>query len=187
MLVMGTIVLVFISVRESIFPLWAHHQHDVGARTLGSMLAWTGGLIFVVQFFAMGRLVARFGELNLVRTAMACLLTGWLGHALAFDIPSLLAAMTIGAFGTAFFQTCMQSLLSKRAGPAERGVVLSVYQSSSAMARFVGQAGAGTIYGQAGANAPFLLGSLAMVPALLLARTIGRRLEAPAGTGPVAG
>jgi MFS family permease len=187
MLAMATIVLVFMSVRESIFPLWANHEHEVGARTLGSMLAWTGGLIFFVQFFAMGRLVELFGELNLVRAAMACLLLGWLGHALATDIPSLLAAMTVGAFGTAFFQTCMQSLLSKRAGPAERGVVLGVYQSSSAMARFVGQAGAGTIYGQAGPNAPFLLGSLAMVPALLLSRSIGRRLEAPQATGPAAG
>lgn len=183
MLVMATIVLVCMSIRESIFPLWANGRLDLNARTLGGLLAWTGLLIFFVQFFAVGRLVERFGELTLVRAAMVCLLVGWSGHVLAFNIPSLVAAMTIGAFGTAFFQTCMQSLLSKRAGHAERGVVLGVYQSSSAMARFVGQAGSGTIYAQAGVNAPFILGSLAMVPALLLSRTIGRRLDGPQDGG----
>lgn len=68
---------------------------------------------------------------------------GWSGFALSFDIWSLLLAMTVGALGTAFLQTSMQSLLSQRAGASERGLVLGVYQSGSAMARFTGQAGAG--------------------------------------------
>ncbi|MEQ1802052.1 MAG: MFS transporter [Gammaproteobacteria bacterium] len=184
MLVMATVVLVFMSVRESIFPLWANHEHGLNARTLGAMLAWTGGLIAMVQFFGIGWLAQRFGELNLVKGAIVCLMLGWLGLTLAWSVPTLLLAMSIGSFGTAFFQTSMQSLLSKRAGMAERGAVLGVYQSSSAMARFVGQAGAGTLYGQLGANAPFLLGSLAMVPAFAIATQVGRRLKsAPTGQG----
>jgi MFS family permease len=183
MLVLATIVLVCMSTREAIFPLWANHAHQVSARTLGGLLAWTGLLVFSLQFFGLGRLVDRFGELALVRVALACLLVGWLGHALAVNLPSLVLAMTISACGTAFFQTCMQSLLSRRAGAAERGMVLGVYQSSSAMARFVGQAGAGTVYGQLGSNAPFLLGSLAMLPALYLSRLIGRRLATTSSLG----
>ncbi len=180
MLMMATVVLVFMAVRESIFPLWANHEHHLNARTLGGMLAWTGTLIALVQFFGIGFLARRFGELNLVKGAIICLMLGWLGLVAAWNVPSLLLAMTIGSFGTAFFQTSMQSLLSKRAGMAERGTVLGVYQSSSAMARFVGQAGAGTLYGQLGASAPFLLGSMAMVPAFALALQVGRRLkEAP--------
>jgi MFS family permease len=178
MLVMATVVLIFMSVRESIFPLWANHEHHVNARTLGAMLAWTGGLIALVQFFGIGWLARRYGELNLVKGAILCLMAGWLGLTLAWSLPSLLLAMTIGSFGTAFFQTSMQSLLSKRAGTAERGAVLGVYQSSSALARFVGQAGAGTIYGQLGANAPFVLGSIAMAPAFAVAVQVGRRLKA---------
>jgi MFS family permease len=178
MLIMATVVLVFMAVRESIFPLWAHHEHGLNARTLGLMLAWTGGLIALVQFFGIGWLAQRFGELNLVKGAIVCLMLGWLGLTLAWSLPTLLLAMTIGSFGTAFFQTSMQSLLSKRAGMAERGAVLGVYQSSSAMARFVGQAGAGTLYGQLGASAPFLLGSLAMLPAYAIAVQVGRKLKA---------
>ena len=54
MLMMATVVLVFMAVRESIFPLWANHEHHLNARTLGGMLAWTGTLIALVQFFGIG-------------------------------------------------------------------------------------------------------------------------------------
>jgi len=178
MLLMAMLVLVFLSVRESIFPLWANHRLDLTARTLGFMLAWTGLVISIIQFFFIGWLARRFGEMRLVKTALVCLMIGWTGFALSVDLWSLLLAMTIGSFGTAFFQTSMQSLLSQRAGASERGLVLGVYQSGSAMARFTGQAGAGTLYGQIAPNAPFLLGALAMIPALLLARRIERQLRA---------
>ncbi|MCC7328531.1 MAG: MFS transporter, partial [Gammaproteobacteria bacterium] len=89
-----------------------------------------------------------------------------------------LVALTAQAFGTAFFQTSMQTLITKRSGTAERGLVLGVYQSSSALARFMGQAGAGTLFGQIGMNAPFLIGATAMAPGLWLALRIGRRLRA---------
>lgn len=182
MLILATIVLVFMSVREGIFPLWANHRHGLSPLTLGALMAWTGLFMASMQFFALGRLSTRFGELALVKTAIICLLLGWLGLVLAPSVPWLLVAMTIGSLGTGFFQTCMQSLLSKRAGDGERGAVLGVYQASSAMSRFVGQAGAGTLYGQLGSSAPFLLGSLAMIPALLMANHVGRHLrQQPSG------
>lgn len=55
--------------------------------------------------------------------------------------------------------------------------MLGVYQSSSALARFMGQASAGTLFGQIGMNAPFLIGASAMAPALWLALRIGRHTE----------
>jgi DHA1 family tetracycline resistance protein-like MFS transporter len=180
MLAMATVVLFFMSARESIFTLWANHVHALSARAIGGMLAWTGGLIALVQFFGMGWLSKRFGELNLVKCAMLCLMTGWFALTQANGVPALVMAMTIAAFGTAFFQSSMQSLLSKMAGPDERGTVLGMYQSSTSMARFLGQAGAGTLYGQLGVNSPFLLGSLAMLPAFALATRIGRQAAAGA-------
>lgn len=134
-----------------------------------------------------GRLTDRFGELRLVKTGVACLATSWTCLVLAAGLPMVVLAMTFGAIGAAFFQTSMQSLLSKRAGPSERGVVLGVYQSSSAMARFLGQAGSGTMYGQIGQNAPFIIGILAMLPAFVLATRIGIRLRATTTPGRMAG
>jgi predicted MFS family arabinose efflux permease len=88
----------------------------------------------------------------------------------------MFAALAVGALGTAFFQTTLQSLLSKRAEPDQRGVVMGVYQSSSSLARFAGQAGSGTIYGLFGSNARFSFGIAAMVPAFILATGLARRL-----------
>ncbi len=114
---------------------------------------------------------------------MICLALSWTCLVLAGGLVSLLLAMTFGALGTAFFQTSMQSLLSKRAGASERGIVLGVYQSSSSMARFLGQATSGTIFGQLGQNAPFTLGIVAMVPAFLLTLRIGASLQKTAAVG----
>jgi len=180
MLAMATVVLFFMSARESIFTLWANHVHALSARAIGGMLAWSGGLIALVQFFGMGWLSKRFGELNLVKCAIVCLMLGWFALTRASGIPTLMMAMTIGSFGTAFFQSSMQSLLSKMAGSGERGTVLGMYQSCTSMARFLGQAGAGTLFGQLGVNSPFLLGSVAMLPAFAIATRIGRQTAAAA-------
>ena len=183
MLILAIITVTSVSVRESIFPLWGHYRIGLNARELGLVIAYSGGLVSVIQLFGIGPLARRFGELNLVKAALVCFAVSWSLFTIAPGLPVVMVALTVGAFGTAFFQTCMQTLLSKRAGSAERGVVLGVYQSTNAMGRFFGQASAGTLYGQISMNAPFALGAIAMLPALYLATRISNRLQ----TGPQAG
>jgi MFS family permease len=184
MLMLALMVVTFMAVRESIFPLWAHYRLGFNAREIGIALGYTGALISSVQFLGMGRLSERYGELRLVKAAVALFAAAWVGLTLSQGLPTCLLALTAQSFGVAFFQTSMQSLISKRAGPSERGLVLGVYQSSSALARFMGQACAGTLYGQIGMNAPFLIGAGFMAPALWLAVRIGRRLEMPSEEAP---
>lgn len=178
MLILALIVVSFMAVRESIFPLWAHYRLDFNAREIGITLGYTGLIISGIQLVGIGHLSERFGELRLIKAAVVLFALAWTGLALADSMFSCLVALTAQAFGTAFFQTCMQSLISRRAGQHERGLVLGVYQSSSAFARFLGQASAGTLYGQIGMNAPFLIGAAVMAPALWLAWRIGLRLDA---------
>jgi MFS transporter, DHA1 family, tetracycline resistance protein len=182
MLVLALLVVTFMAVRESIFPLWAHYRLSLNARDIGIALSYTGALIFGVQFLGLGKLSARFGELGLVKAAVGLFATAWIGLTFSRGLLSCLLALTAQGLGVAFFQTSMQSLISKRAGQNERGLVLGVYQSSSALARFMGQACAGTLYGQIGMNAPFLIGAGFMAPAMWLALRIGKRLEAPPQT-----
>jgi MFS family permease len=186
MLLLALLVVTFMAVRESIFPLWAHYRLGFNARELGITLGYTGALISGIQFMAMGRLSERYGELGLVKAAVALFAIAWVGLSQAQSMATCLMALTAQGLGTAFFQTCMQSLVSKRAGQSERGLVLGVYQSSSALARFTGQACAGTLYGQIGMNAPFLIGAACMAPAMWLAIMIGRRLESPTAVEPAA-
>lgn len=184
MLVLALIVVTFMAVRESIFPYWAYYRLDLNAREIGITLGYTGALITGIQFFGMGKLTARFGELGLVKAAVAMFVVAWVGLALSGSMAQCMLALTFQAIGTALFQTSMQTLISKRSGTAERGLVLGVYQSSSALARFMGQAGAGTLYGQLGMNAPFLIGAAAMAPAMWLARRIGQQMAAPPQAAP---
>ena len=179
MLVLALLVVTFMAVRESIFPLWAHYRLGFNAREIGIALGYTGALISGIQFLGMGHLSERFGELGLVKAAVALFAAAWIGLSLSRGLATCLLALTAQSFGVAFFQTSMQSLMSKRAGQNERGLVLGVYQSSSALARFMGQACAGTLYGQIGMNAPFLIGAAFMAPAMWLALRIGRRLDTP--------
>jgi MFS family permease len=179
MLALALMVVTFMAVRESIFPLWAHYKLGFNARELGIALGFTGAMVSGIQFLGMGHLSERFGELSLVKGAVALFATAWIGLALSGSMAAVLLALTAQSFGTAFFQTSMQSLMSKRAGPTERGMVLGVYQSSSALARFMGQAMAGTLFAQLGMNAPFLIGASVMAPALWLAFRIGQRLDVP--------
>ncbi len=178
MLMLCVLVITAMSVRESIYSLWLNARLELNARQIGLVVAYAGGMVFLIQMFGIGRLAKRFGELNLVKTALVCLATSWLLLVASDGIPGILVAMTFGAFGTAFFQTNMQAMMSLRAGPTERGAVLGVYQSSSSAARFVGQASSGTLFGQIGQNAPFLIGAAAMLPAMALAWWAGRRMQA---------
>ncbi|GIK34426.1 MAG: tetracycline resistance MFS efflux pump [Gammaproteobacteria bacterium] len=177
MLVLALIVVTFMAVRESIFPLWAYYRLDLNAREIGITLGYNGALISAVQFLGMGRLSTRYGELGLVKAAVLLFATAWVGLSLSGNMFQCMLALTAQGLGTAFFQSSMQTLISKRAAAAERGLVLGVYQSSSALARFMGQASAGTLFGQIGMNAPFLIGASAMAPALWLALRIGRHTE----------
>ncbi len=177
MLVLALMVVTFMAVRESIFPLWAHYRLGFNTVEIGIALSFTGALITGIQFLGMGYLSRRFGELGLVKSAVVLFATAWIGLTLSRSLPTVLIALAVQSLGVAFFQTSMQSLISKRAGQSERGLVLGVYQSSSALARFMGQACAGTLYGQIGMNAPFLIGAAAMAPAMWLARRIGKRID----------
>ncbi|MBW7931452.1 MAG: MFS transporter [Gammaproteobacteria bacterium] len=176
MLVLALVVITFMAVRESIFPLWAYYVLDLNAGELGIVLGYMGALIFAIQFVGMGRLSNRFGDLRLIQVAVLMFATSWLGLALSTTILECMMALTAQAVGTALFQSSMQTLISKRAGSSERGLILGVYQSSSALARFIGQAGAGTLFGQIGMNAPFLIGAAAMLPGMWLTLRIARRM-----------
>ncbi len=177
MILLCLIVITFAAMRESIFSLWANHQFGYNAATIGLFFSFNGVIITLVQFFAMGPLTARYGEHTLLMVGMGMYTLCWIGLILAQGMVTLFMAMAASGVGTALFGTSLQSLLSRRAGAHERGVVMGAYQSTSSLGRFFGQTVSGTLYGQVGPNAPFALGALAMIPAFIIAFMIGRRLQ----------
>ncbi|MFT4026357.1 MAG: MFS transporter [Novosphingobium sp.] len=162
------IVITFVAAREAILAIWAHDVHGLGPRYIGLVLGVSGATIALFQFAAMGPLAKRFSSYTLVKAAILLYAAGWLGLLLATTWLNIALAVLVAAIATALFQTNMQTLISEQALPSERGLAMGVYQSSSSMARFIGQAGVGTVYAFVSPSAPFALGVLMMIPALLL-------------------
>lgn len=176
-LVLVVVVVLCMAMRESILALWANHQLRLSAALLGVVFAYNGAVIAVLQFFFIGRLAQRFGELRLLQSAIVLLALSWLLLTQVEGIESLLIAMTLSAIGTGLFQTTIATVLSRIAPEDKRGSTMGLYQSSNSIARFTGQAGAGSLYGGIGVNAPFLIGAAAMLPAFALSMLVARRLR----------
>ena len=173
---LALLVIGFAAMREMLFALWMHDKHGFGTAATGSVIAIHGLLVAVVQWFGTGRLSSRFGEGRLLMVGIAAYSLSWLGLALSSSFPAVLIAMAFSALGTALFATSLQSMLTMAVGDSMRGSVLGTLQSSSALARFLGAAVCGTLYGQLGIDAPFLIGALAMIPALLLCQQFLKRI-----------
>jgi len=177
-LLLSLLVIVFSAMRETLFALWMHDKHGFEVTVTGAVIALHGLLVAAVQLFGTGRLSVRFGEQQLLNFGNVAYGASWLGLGLSTGLPAVLAAMTLSALGTALFATSLLSLLTQAVGPAVRGGVLGALQSSSALARFLGAALSGTLYGQISPDAPFLIGALAMIPAFFVGRRLRRNLAA---------
>jgi len=174
---LAVLVIGFAAMREMLFALWMHDKHGFGTAATGGVIAAHGLLVAVVQWFGTGRLSRRFGEGRLLTAGIAAYGIGWLGLGLSTGFAAVLAAMVFSALGTALFATSLQSMLTMAVGDSMRGSVLGTLQSSSALARFLGAAICGTLYGQFGIDAPFMIGALAMIPALLLCQHLLKRID----------
>jgi DHA1 family tetracycline resistance protein-like MFS transporter len=179
MVMLALLVLMFAAMRESLLSLWLHDRLAFDAHTIGLVFTVNGLMIAFVQFTLTGRLATQFGEMATLRAGIACYGLSWLGLVLAPGLPLVLAAIAINAIGTALFGTSLQTLVSLRAASTTRGAVMGLYQSSGSLARFLGAAFSGTLFGQLGANVPFALGAAAMLPAMAITFAIASRLAAP--------
>jgi MFS family permease len=90
-----------------------------------------------------------------------------------------LLAMTLMSLSHSMFAPVSQSLVSKFAQPAERGLLLGVFQSVGGLGRVFGPMYAGVAFAQLGTGSPYLIGALLMLPCVLLSIAVVRR-PAPA-------
>jgi DHA1 family tetracycline resistance protein-like MFS transporter len=177
MVILCLCVLTFAAMRESLMSLWLHDRLAYDTHAIGMVFTINGFTVAFAQFVLVGPLARQFGEMVTLRAGVVCYGISWAGLLLAHDLPSVLSATAIGAFGTALFGTSLQTLVSLRAAPTTRGAIMGMYQSSSSLARFSGAASSGTLYGQLGRDVPFLFGAVAMLPALLITLRIGSVLR----------
>jgi multidrug resistance protein len=175
MVLVGFMVYVAMALFETIFPLWAGAQFDWGPREVGLMFTYLGTVVGTTQAFLVGRLTPRLGEGRLVVLGLVSYAIGLMIMTQAPVWQVMVFGITFTASGGAFFMTAMNSLVSKRAGESERGLVLGVYQSGSWMGRSIGPPVSGLMFETISPNAPLYLAALIMLPSLAIVSGIVTR------------
>jgi MFS family permease len=151
----------------------------LGPREIGLIFMYSGLVGGLCQFTLIGPLTDRFGEAPLLMIVVAAMGAGQWVLAQSTTVVITLVAMTFLTLSHSMFSPVSVSLVSKYARPTERGLLLGLFQSVGSLGRVIGPTYAGAAFAQLGTGSPYLIGSLLMLPCLLLAVVVVRR-PAPA-------
>jgi multidrug resistance protein len=177
-LLMSFIVMMAFSAFESMFALFAGARFGYGATTIGYLFAWVGIVLALVQGVLVGRVVPRVGEHRLVPAAILLMALALAGHALAPNVPTLMAAMGLLAVGMGFNSPATLSMVSRLADPSDQGATLGVSQSLASLARIVGPVWGGLVFDWFGIAVPMLAASGLMLVACAISLVAVRGFRA---------
>lgn len=161
---------------EPVIPLLLGNRYGWGPINLGYIFTVVGLVIAIVQGGLIGRLTNRFGEKNLVKTAFVMLIIGLF---LIINTPiayGVVLGLVFTGVATTLFTTSMTALVSHRAGPTERGLVMGVVQSMQALGRSVGPLVAGVMFAY-WEELPYAVGIVLMVIAFTWMTLLTRRMK----------
>jgi DHA1 family tetracycline resistance protein-like MFS transporter len=154
---------------ETTFVMWSERALGWGPWRNGQIYTFMGLIAAGTQWFLVGRLTQRFGERRLIRAGAVSIGIG------VFILPfmggslGLCVAFGLIVFGVSINNPSINSLISRYASPTERGSLLGVSSSCSALARITGPAWGGFAFGAFGRDWPFLSGAVVMVIMLFFA------------------
>lgn len=154
---------------EVTFGLWAHAQLIWGPREVGWSLGGLGLLGALLQGGLAGRAAKALGERLVLFIGLALFAAGFGGLGAAQETPAAIAALFAIALGAGFATPALQSLIAAQAESDDRGAVMGLSQSAAALGRVAGPAAAGFVFASFGAAAPFVLGAIILLFALMVA------------------
>ncbi len=129
-------------------------------KQVGAIWMLMGAILIVAQGVLVGPLIRRLGELRLVQIGLAGGVLGFLGVALAFDFPSVMAALAIFILALALIGPPLNSYISSLAGE-HQGAVMGMNGASTSLGRVLGPLWGGYVYDQ-NMTWPFLSGAVTL-------------------------
>ncbi|HJU12195.1 MAG TPA: MFS transporter [Candidatus Binataceae bacterium] len=157
---------------EATFALMVPGIYGYGARDVGELFAFAGLLQAFTQGYLLRKIVARQGEMRLVRIGMLALAVGMAPMASTNYrglLWILLGALSIG-YGLA--SPSIASLISKSTEHHLQGEILGVNQSALSLARICGPLAAGLIYQMIAPSAVYIAGAITAIVAFALTQHI---------------
>ncbi len=158
---------------EQTFRLFTADAFNLGVAATGRIFGFVGIVAVIVQGGLIHRLSRRFGEVKLIRVGAFLLALGFALMGISPSFPGaglfvLFAAAGTIAAGSGLQNPSASSYISRQAGPADQGVTLGVLQSLGALARVGGPLVGGLSYQMMGIRAPYYLGAVGFLVAVVL-------------------
>jgi MFS family permease len=159
---------------EQTFRLFTEDEFQMNEASTGYVLGLVGLILILVQGTLIRRLSRALGERRLILGGVAIQSAGFAAVALAprIGVPALYAAMSVIAFGSALTNPSLSALVSRYSSAQQQGMVLGVLQSSGALARVCGPGVGGVLYQGVGHQGPYVVASIGMVIAGIIALTL---------------
>jgi len=152
---------------EATFSLLVESRFDLSESATYGVFFLIGIVLAVVQGGAIHTVVVRLGETRTIRTGLACNAAGLLLLAVDAGWPTVTAALALLIVGQGIVAPTLSSQISAASHSERRGQALGVQQSAGGLARSVGPALAGYLFGRS-VSSPYLVGAALVGLALLL-------------------
>jgi multidrug resistance protein len=164
---------------ETTFSLLMKDRFDFTLSSTGAVFTVIGLALVLVQGGLIHPVHGRLGERGTLRIGLVLNAVGLCLLAADGQWLTLVPALGLLVLGQGLLTPTMSSAVAAQAGPADRGRLLGYQQSAGALARALGPAAAGALYGRVGIPAPYLFGAALVAVAFAL-------VPRPAAVVPVA-
>jgi MFS family permease len=163
---------------ESIFGLWTQARFGWGPRDVGVAFAFVGVASALTQMTMTGPLSERYGQGRMLALGMAITMVCIGLQPFSTGGVMTITLMTLSAIGQSVAWPNVSAMVSQTAEPQRQGQILGLNNAMGAAARVVGPFCAGLSFSGLTINGPYFQGALVVAPAIWLALSAGRRIEA---------
>lgn len=150
-----------------LFPLWMGDHLGWSAREVGIAFGIQGALMVILQGGLLGPLVRWLGERRLLCLAIAALLLGLLGAAVATTMPTMAGSFFLAMSGATLCIPVLNTIVSIRTPLEFRGRIMGITSAAASWGRVLGPLLAGTNLALLGYRGAWL-GSAGIVSIYLL-------------------
>jgi len=151
---------------ETTFPLLLRDRLGMGAHEMGWMFLFMGTAVFLVQGFALGRVINAAGEERVMRAGLLINAVGFLLVPQATGAIGMTAALVLCGVGNQVMRPTNASLITKR-NLGGQGEAIGVMDSFDSLGRILGPVLAGPVYAWS-AHAPYLVSAAILALCLLV-------------------
>jgi DHA1 family tetracycline resistance protein-like MFS transporter len=116
------------------FALFAEARFGWSAHQTGYLFAYAGFLGIILQGGLIGRLVKRFGEIQLALAGFIAAVIGYIMMGFAYTILMIVITGTVNSFGNGVLRPVLTSRITQLVGRHEQGVALGISGSLSSFA-----------------------------------------------------